>query len=114
MKLIVPELKGLHIISEDWGESLDNFWIQLHADIGTKGKEDVDIFVVYVVSPSRLQGCDIEVGRGLFIMSDFNISLLEQKIKHLLENCKRKTWEETALAINRYAYWDYENYQENS
>jgi hypothetical protein len=112
--VITPALKGLHVIADDWGDSEDDFWIQLHADIGQKNENGSDIFTIYAVSPKRLaKNDDIEVGRGLFIMNNFNINQIERRINVLLENCKRKTWEEAALAVNRYAYWEYEDYQEN-
>ena len=51
----------------------------------------------------------LEIARGLFIMKDFNIKSVENRLKKILAHCSRKTWNETALVISRYAIWEYEN-----
>jgi hypothetical protein len=50
-----------------------------------------------------LKDQEIETGRGLFIMNDFNIKAVEDRFKKLLLHCSRPSWEECLLAVNRYA-----------
>lgn len=112
--MIIPELFCLTIMDEDWGEEVDDFWIEIEADIGIKGDSDsAEVFTVYVTSPRRLRDMveksGLEIARGLFIMRDFNIKSVEECLKKILAHCSRKTWNETALAISRYAIWEYEN-----
>lgn len=108
------ELFHLTSIDEDWGDNPQDFWLQLEADIGIKGDEaSAEVFTVYAVSPMRLTKMleidDIELGRGLFIMADFNIKKLESRLKKLLLHCERHSWDESVKAISQYAIWELES-----
>ncbi|MBW0933819.1 MULTISPECIES: Imm8 family immunity protein [Priestia] len=108
------ELFNLTSIDEVWGDDPQDFWIELEADIGIKNDEDsAEIFTIYAVSPLRLntmlETADIELGRGFFIMNDFNIKKIEERLKKLILHCGRSNWSESAKIINRYAIWEYES-----
>lgn len=110
--MIKPDLKSINITVEDWGESENDFWIVVELGIGPFGENGSEIFTINVASTKRIQKSieanGIEVGRGLFIMDDFNIKLVEGKINLLLKRCERPNWNEVTLAISRYAFWEYE------
>ena len=67
-----------------------------------------------VVSPSRLSRIieteNIVIGRGLLIMSDFNIEIVKKTIEKLLQGIKGETWGDVALQVSKYAQWEYEDY----
>lgn len=111
--MIIPEIVAINIVSETWGEDIDDFYIQVQADIGPKGDKGSETFTFYAVSPKRLQGLledkQVRVGRGLLIMNDFDLRVVEATIERLLDNCKRENWDAVAAAICRYAHWEYEN-----
>jgi hypothetical protein len=112
--LIVPVVKVLTIFEEEenWGDTEDDFWLMVQADIGPKDDRGAETFTLYVTSPKRLSGMlgngESQIGRGLLIMNDFKKSEVEKVINRLLNNCKRNTWEEVELALCRYFYWEFD------
>jgi len=113
--LITPVLKALTVLDgdENWGDTADDFRIMVQADIGPKDDKGSETFTFYATSPKRLESMlynnEIQIGRGLLIMNDFNVDDIEVVIERLIENCKRNTWNEVALALCRYSYWEYDN-----
>jgi len=106
--LLTLHLYDLTIIDDEWGENHNDFYVKLEADIGIRGhKSPIEVFSIYVTSPYRLSSMlkdqEIETGRGLFIMNDFNIKAVEDRFKKLLLHCSRPSWEECLLAVSRYA-----------
>lgn len=111
--MIIPKIKAINKTIESWGENFDDFYIQIQADIGPEGDKGSETFTFYAASPKRLQNLiddkQIEMGRGLLIMNDFDIRLIESAIERIVSTCMRETWEEVAMLISRYAYWEYED-----
>ena len=110
--MIIPDLVGLNIGTENWGNNPDDFWIVVQADIGPNNGKGSETFTFNVTSPKRLslllQESSIEIGRGLLIMEDYNIRKIESSIAKLIENCIANTWYEVVLLLTRYSYWEYE------
>ena len=110
--MTIPEIVAINATSESWGNDLDDFYIQIQADIGPKGGKGSETFTFYAVSPKRLQhlldGKQIRIGRGLLIMNDYDIKLIEATIERLVDTCRKETWDEVAMNISKYAYWEYD------
>lgn len=110
--MIKPELKSINVTVEDWGESEQDFWNVVELGIGPLGEIGSELFTVNVASTKRIQKSiesnGIEIGRGLLIMDDFNINLVERTMERLLRSCERPSWNEVVLALCRYAFWEYE------
>lgn len=110
--MIKPELKSINVTLEEWGETEQDFWIVVEIGIGPRNEIGDELFTVNVASVKRLQKSiesnGIEIGRGLLIMDDFNINLVERTMEQLLRSCERPSWNEVVLAFCRYAFWEYE------
>ncbi|MDQ2087664.1 Imm8 family immunity protein [Herbivorax sp. ANBcel31] len=111
--MVLPDIVGMNVISENWGNELDDFWIVVQVDIGPQNGKGSETFTFNVTSPKRLklvlEGSHIEIGRGLLIMDDYNKKTVQETVRRLVEKCKGETWDEVVLALCRYAYWEYEN-----
>lgn len=87
--LIKLEIKAFNIIGEDWGEDINDFFISCQVDIGFKYEMGSEIYVLDVISPKRLlrlvEENDIEIGKGYFIMADYNKNLILKKIEKLID-----------------------------
>lgn len=83
------EIKAFNIISEDWGEDIDDFFISCQVDIGFKDEIGAEIYSLDIVSPKRLLGLvvgnEVEIGKGYFITADYNKNLICSKIEKLID-----------------------------
>ncbi|MNY72086.1 hypothetical protein D3C86_2105680 [compost metagenome] len=65
------------------------------------------------MTPKRLQTIleedKVLDGRATFIINKFDLTLVEEEINKILEDCIRPTWDEVAKAINRHLNWEYDN-----
>ena len=101
------DLKALTIIDEDWGDDDRDFIIYLQIDIGeTITDVPAELFTINVVSPIRLNRIleinNIEIGYGYFIMQDFNINIIKDKIQRLIKISYDKSHEKTILNLSKY------------
>ncbi|MGG4132080.1 Imm8 family immunity protein [Paenibacillus illinoisensis] len=99
-------------MSEEWVD-LEEFYVCLDAFIGEVGSKGSEVFRFNIVSPKWLlkaleNSDEIELGRGYLITSDFNISKVEYRIKTIIGNCQRTSWDDVIHAISRYAIWESE------
>ncbi|WP_456289442.1 immunity 8 family protein [Paenibacillus sp. AK002] len=110
--MIKPVLVSFTVISEEWGDDIENFAVEIQLDIGPYNSEGADTFSFRVVSPKKLEqyldGNSVEFGRGIFIMKDYNIKNIQSEVKRLIENCQGNSWREVALLLSRYFHWEYE------
>jgi hypothetical protein len=111
--LVVPQLRRILISNEP--QSDDDFVVPAIADIGPKDVVGVDYFYFRIMSPKRmfsiLNENKVMDGRAIFLVKEFDIDLVEREINKLLEDCIRPSWDEVAIAINRYLNWEYDNIQ---
>jgi hypothetical protein len=108
MKISLGALSKLH---EEWHEA-DNFYIFFQLDIEFEDtKSGFELFSFEVVSPKWLEALikenKIELGRGYIIMNDFDIKVLEDKIKHVISVCSSSTIDETIYNLSK--FFKYEN-----
>jgi len=114
--MIIPELKSLSLL-DDTANTSDDFWIIAKAYIGEKGGDGADEFMFYVTSPKRLHKICMhggEFGRGLIIMNEFGEEEVKKKINKLLDQCTKPTWQDIAIYLGRFAYWEYEDIRDIS
>ncbi len=120
--MIIPELKDIIITGnpaatgkleiDETVDLGDDFLLSGTACIGTAEPIACDNFDFTVISPKalekKLSTTNLICGRAYFIMKEFNMNLLKERINNIISNCEGETWEEIALKISPYFYWEYE------
>jgi len=113
--MIVPVIKH-EIDVTGFPEKEDDFWVSICVSIGPYDEVGADFFYFYVASPKNivrtLGQSEVLSGRAILIVHHFDLKLIEDKINELLKECTRPSWEEVALAINRYSIWEYDEKEE--
>lgn len=100
-------------IYEDWQEH-DDFYIlfQVGLAFATQQKGS-KLFSFEVVSSKRLEKIvnksNIELGQGYIIMNDFDISLLEEKINHIISICTANNINETINNLSKFFRYKADN-----
>lgn len=81
------EIKAYNLLFEDWGDEVDDFFLSCQVDIGFVGEVGSEIYSFDVISPKRLDkvlnNTKIEIGKGYFIMSDYNKNIIIQAIESI-------------------------------
>ena len=82
------EIKAYNVINEIW-DDIDEFFISCQVDIGFKNELGAEIYSFDIVSPKKLQkmlmGDSVEIGKGYFIMNDYNRNSVLNKIEKLID-----------------------------
>lgn len=104
-------IKALTRGFEDWGIDFDDFYVTYELDIGFKEIEyPAELFTFTVVSPKRLNKIindgDVEIGRGYFIMTDFNENSIKKTVERLIKKCQTDDYEETNINLSKYFKWE--------
>jgi len=111
--VVTPIIKSTIVSFENWGEDYDDFSISVEADIGPENEMGAETFTFHVTSPKRLSHMgmagEIQLGRGLLIMNEYNYEHVKQRIATLLKGCTRDTWSEVSMTIAKYARWEYDD-----
>ena len=110
MKVTLGALTKLH---EDW-QGVDNFYLFFQLDIEFEdNKKGYESFSFTVVSPKRLETLipenGIEIGRGYIIMNNFDIQLIEKKIKHIIEICSCESINQTIANLSKFFIYETDN-----
>lgn len=112
----IPVLKTIDIIHMP--EIMDDFIIGATAYIGEQNSKGVDYFYFEITTPKRLvkllEEKTIVNCRNIFVVKEFNLKIIEDEIRKILQECIRPTWTEVVQAINRYLSWEYDNIQYTS
>ncbi|MFB0846908.1 Imm8 family immunity protein [Paenibacillus oleatilyticus] len=111
--MITPEIKyPLEYLNVPDSDEEEDFFVSVTAAIGPKEEEGADLFYLYIVSPMRLEKMGktkgLIQGKDKFILNKFSRELVEQELSNIIIRCKRNTWEETAQALNRFLFWEYD------
>lgn len=110
--MIKLKLVSFTVIHEEWGDDIENFAVDVQIDIGPSTSEGADTFSFRVISPRRLEqyldGNDLEIGRGIFIMKDYKIGAIQSQVNRILDKCQGDSWKGVALLLSRYFHWEYE------
>ncbi|MFK4305315.1 hypothetical protein ABH892_005500 [Paenibacillus sp. RC254] len=111
--MIIPVLKGIDFVRNP--EEQTNFNVRATAYTSEVNDKGADCFHFQVVSPEYLAKFlsenNIFDGRATFIVSKFDLALLELEVNKILKDCIRPTWDEVGKAINRHLRWEYDNIQ---
>lgn len=106
-------LKGIYVSNEPMSET--NFYVSAIIDIGLKGEEGADQFFANIASPEglldRWKNDRNIVLRGLILLQKYDLKEAERLVNDVLTSCKRDTWKKTALALNRFFVWDFDDYR---
>ncbi|WP_251862293.1 Imm8 family immunity protein [Clostridium sp. Marseille-Q2269] len=82
------EIKAYNVINEIW-DDIDDFFISCQVDIGFKDEIGAEIYSFDIVSPKKLQKMlvrdAVEIGKGYFIMNDYNKNSVCNKIEKLID-----------------------------
>jgi len=113
------EIKSISLAGEEinnfWPDEVDNFCIGGDAVIGISGQEGGDIFSFTVCSPKWFakQNNDKPVFvRHYIFMNEYNDFALKALIKELVVKTSGNSWEEIALQLSRYLFWEFEDYED--
>jgi hypothetical protein len=111
--MITPKIKfPIEYLNLPESEEEKDFFVSITLAIGPENEEGADLFYFYVVSPARLvkilSGKSFVLGKDKIILEKFDQNLVEREITKILEQCSRNTWSETAQALNRFLFWEYD------
>jgi hypothetical protein len=120
--LVKPVLKDLTIVGDpalfgklEIDETVDvgdDFLLNGTACIGLVDSEGCDFFDFTIISLKALEKVldkkNLIYGKAHFIVKEFDIKLLQEKINNIVSNCQGDTWEEIALRLSPYFNWEYE------
>ncbi|WP_339783491.1 Imm8 family immunity protein [Paenibacillus sp. FSL R7-0313] len=110
--MVIPVLKDIEVFEVSDGLKGTKFrctaYIAEEEDIGS------DCFHFQVLSPEYVvshlsKNKNVFNGRATFISEKFDLEMMKVEIINILKDCIRPTWEEVALAINRFLRWEYDN-----
>jgi len=99
------EIENINVISSDFGESLEDFWITLDVDIFEKGKSGAETFSINIVSLKRLARL-LEngsfLGRGMIFCEHYEESNIVNILKNLLNKIDATKWPDFINEFERY------------
>ncbi len=89
-------------------------WIEFKA--GPEGGTSADDFRLFVCSPKWLKNkCGYEkvpLGQNMLIIDLYNLRVIKNEIKRLVENCTGEKWADVAREIACFAFWEFEDYHQ--
>lgn len=96
---------------ENWGEEADDFFISYQIDIGPEEIEHESyLYTIDIISPYRLEknisDGTVEIGRGYFIMNDFNSKIVQEKILRLINICDNSDYQKSYVQLSKYMRWE--------
>lgn len=100
------ELKTINILQKDY-KSDEDFFLSVQAFIGPEQKPyEYEVYRFYVISLKRLCEEFMEEGvmlnRGWMITKYYSESMIEEKIKELIQICASQNDDDTFLKLNSY------------
>jgi hypothetical protein len=113
------ELKALDSVDVDLRSYVpedEAFCISITAHIGAVGESGVDAFRFDVCSPqwleAALQTDAVISGRHTLFMDGFRLGALEAYVVKRVRQAEGPDWPSVAEKLSRWAYWEFEDYQE--
>jgi len=94
----------------------ENCRVLMQADVGPVGEEGADTFNFEVCTPSGLANRFDSDGRpywgtGTLIVRRFDWGAVEAALMQYVRSLSGADWEELATKLNRFMYWEFEDYQ---
>lgn len=115
----VPQIKTFHSPDVDnldsWIPEGDGFYVLLQLGIGPRDEAGSDNFEIVLASPeglrSRRTGGTIVVGdRGLLVLQAFEWREIQSHLRRIVSSCSGRDWVEVSTKLQRYFFWEYEDY----
>jgi hypothetical protein len=114
MKIIVEDIFAI-----DEPADICNFSTLVYADVGEDDDSGAtDTFSFYICTPDYLKNSigknSYRLGRGLIIVSEFNMDVVEKAIRAVCEEAGKgiSSWEEFSTSLSKYGISEFENYIE--
>jgi hypothetical protein len=94
--------------------SLDCFSFDLTLHVGSRDKEDRDLFHAVICTPKFLlqhqQGDEVTFGRGLIIVMRYDWAVIKRAVDRFVEGCcTHDEWDKVAACISKIAVWEDED-----
>ncbi|WP_249901844.1 Imm8 family immunity protein [Paenibacillus sp. PK3_47] len=108
--MIRPILKETHFY--EMPEENKDFCVSVVLDVGSEKVHGADQFYATLATANGLKAFFTDEAaiaiRGLLLVKSFDISLIKAEIQKILDRCSKDTWEETAVSINRFFPWEFD------
>lgn len=106
MKFYIDEI---NLVSEQWGNDVDDFFHQAHCEVKCQDSPGGEAFIVNIVSPKALQkeistaeGFAYEIGKGLFIVNDYDKNSISKALQKLIDGGNAESWDSLCSYLKRY------------
>lgn len=105
------EAYQLSIISQNWGDDHNDFFVQAHCEVRQKGSVGGEAFELNIVSPKALvnelksDSFKYEYGQGYFFTNQYDESKVLSKIQKLIDGFQATSWEELIEKTSKYFTW---------
>ena len=113
---IVPELRSVDAWDRTDPVDPQNFELAVQAIIGPMGEKGEEIFYLTVCTPQWLANYVSRekyiFGIHRLIVERYNWDLIEDVVRRLCRRISGKSWQEVTTKLNRFAGWEYEDYEE--
>lgn len=96
-------------------ENPESFSVYVDAYIGSKGDKGRDVFGFTICSPQWLVDHPAEKGFWLgrfLLLWRWDYALLHRVLSDRCRRTEGATWEDVALKLSRYSYWEFEDYSD--
>jgi hypothetical protein len=97
-------------------ESLEDVYFPLELEIGLAEKESASLFQIMVATPEGLRRNAKETiisERGMLVLSEFSWKIVHDALDRIIASSAGDSWQETVLRLQRYFFWEYEDYVES-
>jgi hypothetical protein len=94
-------------------ESLEEVWFAIEMEIGLTGDDKADLFQTVVATPEGLRKHardELISKRGTLVLSSYSPQILRKVLEEILSECSAENWNESVLKLQRYFFWEYEDY----
>jgi hypothetical protein len=109
MKFYIDQI---NLVSERWGDDVDDFFHQAHCEVKCDGSPGGEAFIVNIVSPIALQkefseneAFTYEIGRGFLIVNDYDKNSISKALQRLIDAGSADSWDGLCTYLERYFDW---------
>jgi len=100
-----------------WPDEEDDFGYYVQATIGLEGEDAGDVFGFQVCTPKWISRELLTDGsifaRHMLIVAEYDYQAVYKLISALCERTMGTDWQDIALKLGRYGYWEFEDYRAN-
>lgn len=89
------------------------FCLSLELGIGPNTAHGQEIFTIEVCTPlwfsEILKPKELIFGRHFLIILEYDLDLILDRLKKMVESFEEDSWEKIAIKLSRYAFWEFED-----